>query len=733
MLEARYTSDTGPGALYQFDYPQATTSHDAKFPATSEKPDPSEDVDGSLPKPYLGLGARLSQTWMNSITLILLLVFFRMLLASRHLQADLLKGLDDVNAACKVLQASASTAVSMPHYAALVTNSVIKHGIDASVKALSGISTDLLTAVEALVLFFVNTFKSTYVCLLELAISGSIAAVADVVGQVEKIINSTLADIANDLETGVKDANTAITKISEIIVKAASLLGETITLPTVQLPQITQLRNLQIPDTFDQDLQGLQTSLNFTAVEETVDDTIRLPFERVKALVNSSFSNYSFDQNLLMVPAKETLSFCDGPSLNSTFISMEHSIVVVYRGIATSLLLFALLAIIPVVLLEWWGWRKSKANAALVSNMFGFLKPVDRLDSFFITTKPLESYLGARLSALFKTPKSKSLARWYFSYISHKQASFVLLAAVAGLLSCGLQSALVEALHRAVSSGSVNRTTQDVSALVYDTVANTSALWADHTNAQIATTQAELNADLFGWVLTSTTAVNDTLTVFTDTVVNALNATFGGTILFDPILKVLDCIILIRVRGIEQGLTWVHDHAHIDLPTIQSDALAISRNDTLDFQNSEQDDAIDGMLNKLVAAWRASIQSEVKIAGALLAVWVFIALLGLLRCLVAMRSTPKTPFSGCMVKDVRQCISRPRPASEPMGLMAQTSDETESRAGPEVSDNELPGWSRRQYYRHSTPHIVNTRALTPIIEHDSNHRSFYGVLSTIKD
>jgi len=54
-----------------------------------------------------------------------------------------------------------------------------------------------------------------------------------------------------------------------------------------------------------------------------------------------------------------------------------------------------------------------------------------------------------------------------------------------------------------------------------------------------------------------------------------LNSTFFGTPLNDPIQDVFNCLIGIKVQGIEAGLTWVHDHAKVSIPALPDNSMTL--------------------------------------------------------------------------------------------------------------------------------------------------------------
>lgn len=641
--------------LHKFEYPP--------LPGAKTKSTADEKSNTQLPTPYIQLLARLSQSWLNYWTILLLLVLFRLLFVTQHLKQSLADGQVDVNIACREVQSAASTAVSMPHYLTQGVNALIKLGIDEAVAGMSLTVRGLLTAVEALVLFFINAFKSTYLCLLKLAVGGALDVVADAVEDVGKFVNATLAEISSDIDEGISDANKAINGVASAIEKAAKLLGETIDLPTVSIPDIG---TVTIPDDFSAGLEKLKDSINLDSVQNATDAVIEYPFEKLKSLVNDTFAEYSFNQSVLSVPATEKLTFCSDAGLNKTFHAFEEAVVVSYHVLIGVLIVAALLAMVPHAWLEWERWKALVIGSSVESRAIKLAPPADSIELTTTVTHPLQSLLGIYAAKRFESQRSKNLTRWFIAYVTHSPAALVFLLGIAGLLACALQGLLLNALLRA--SPTISQDIGDVSTLVYQKLQNSSAAWANHTNGQIGIEQTVLNKELFGWVNTSTTAVNNTLNTFTDTLVGVLNDTFGGTILYTPILDVLDCIILLKIAGIEKGLTWVHDQANINLPRVAPDALGVTTADTaamLDSFDTTTTAQVQHVIDDIASLWRSSIKQEAAIAGALVCAWLLVALAGLARVLLTSKRkiASKTPFvTSCFVDDIKTCISRPRQA-----------------------------------------------------------------------
>ena len=144
---------------------------------------------------------------------------------------------------------------------------------------------------------------------------------------------------------------------------------------------------------------------------------------------------------------------------------------------------------------------------------------------------------------------------------------------------------------------------------------------------------------------TTTHSVNHTLNVFVDGMVDTLNSTFGQTILYEPILDVLNCLVLLKIEGIQKGLTWVSDHAHVDFPLMDANMFSAGASEKVSGSQNEllaqgpaqgaADDIAAAVLRVTNALYRA-IRQEAIISTCVLIIWFIILFIGIARALVLM-------------------------------------------------------------------------------------------------
>lgn len=542
--------------------------------------------------------------------------------------------------ACKGVEDVGSAMASMPYYMAQGTNEMTAAGIEKAINGLMSMLLLTVTGVEEITVFVINLLTSTYVCLLTFAIGGSLHVAIDIAETVGDFLNSTAKDVGDDLGDAVKDFQTAMNKFLGAIDDVGSFFaGKEIDTPTIDLnSSIAKLNSLQLPSGYDQDLSQLNGSIpTFAQVNNLTNRAIRLPFEEVKLLLNDSMGGkYVMNRSLFPVPKKEKLTFCsDDNGIDTFFDDLVHIEHVAKKIFLSVLIIAAILACFPMAYREIRRYRFMTERAKLIRTSN------DPMDAVYLVSRPYTSTAGMKLAEIFSSTRHRMLIRWTVAYATTVPALFVLCLAVAGLLGCLCQYLLLRAIAKEVPA-----ITQEVGAFaekVVDSLNNASIQWAVGTNAVINSTNVKINDDVFGWVNTTTGAINDTLNVFVDGMMDVLNVTFGGTILYEPVLEVLNCLVLLKITGVEKALTWVSDNAHIDFPLLANDTFSLGALDKLNNDTSSNDsilatdpdssatDEITSAVHHVTGALGRAIRQEAIISTCVLMVWILIVFIGFFR------------------------------------------------------------------------------------------------------
>lgn len=597
--------------------------------APQEAPRPTP-IQTPYLKPYLGLRARLSQIWINKWTILLLLVLVRLLFAIASTDSSLVSARREALSACTNIEKVGSTMASMPHYMASGVNELTATGVERGVHGLMTMLEMSVTAVENIVLFVVHMMTSTYLCLITLAVSGSMHAAVAIGEEISKGLNATIDEATDSIADGVSGAMDIINGIKDKLV--GPFLNQP--LPDINFDsQLQKLRDLKTPKEIDEGIKKLNESIpNFDDVQNFVDDVIRIPFEKVKGLI-TGMNNFTFDRDSLPVPQKESLNFCsEGNSINDFFDSLITMCYTARKVALGVLIVLAVLAIVPVAIMEMRRFRKMQERAEL------FRQGHEPMDVVYVASRPTSGTIGLWLGRRFGSARRQAVMRWAWAYATSVPMLFLISLGIAGLFSCFCQWLLLRQIQ--AKAPELTNQVAGFAEKVVTSLNNASMSWSGGVNSTMAKFDDELNGEILGWVNTTTEAVNGTLNTFVDKMSSSLDTAFGDTLLKDAIQEVLNCLIGLKIAGIQKGLTWVRDHAHVEFPGIQNDTLSLkalaeksdsdSAAELFNDPNGKSKEEISEAINHVIEKLMSGIRTEALISLTLLLVWLAVAIGGLI-------------------------------------------------------------------------------------------------------
>lgn len=626
--------------------------------------------------PYLGLRARLSQIWINRWTVLLLLVLVRVVILIAQLNDNVGSAKEKALSACTKVEDMGSAMASMPHYLSLGVNEMTGMGIETAVHAMVTMLDLMLQGVQGIIIFFINFLVATYVCLLTALVKGSLEAVASVTEDASKVFNRVIdraakeiGDIAGKVEDGINDLTDDIQD---------SIFGDLLPdIPEVDFSgPVKDLKDFDLdPKDFVKDVRKLNDEIpDFEEVMNLTKNAIALPFDFVREKLNESYGDYQFDRDVFPLAQKEKMTFCsDNDTINDFFRSLYDLISKARVIFIVLLVLLAVAVIIPMAWYEIKRYRRQQQHARLVA-----ANSYDPMDVVYIASRPTTSTFGIKFASRFRG-KRQVLVRWCIAYATTVPALFVLALAFAGFFSCLCQFILLEAVKSEVPA-----ITNQVGEFADDVVGSLKSVsddWAADANSVIDDLNDDINDDVLRYVKNATTAVNDTLTVFLDTMDDGLEAVFKDTILIKPIKTVLHCVIGIKIENVQDGLTWVHDHAKVDFPRFKGDIFSMGAQESVEgdselntFLASPSEvttDEVSGAVERVVRWLQDGLVKEALISTGLLLVYVIIVLIGVVRMLAGMAMREKGRAEGGM-----RYTGDDRPSMSPRGSQHEWDEPT---------------------------------------------------------
>ncbi|KAJ8111230.1 hypothetical protein ONZ43_g5671 [Nemania bipapillata] len=614
--------------------------------------------------PYLGLRSRLSQVWFNKWTVLILLVLANFLLTIGSLNDNLSDAKVKALSACTKVEDVGSAFASMPHYLSVGVNELTASTVNHAVQALMTILDMILTGIEQLILFVIGMMTDTYACLISMVVHGGLNATALAVEKTTDVVNSaidgvanTIAGSADDIQKIIDDVYSVADKVSdpgsifsrnEIMIQRGILPAKP-DLESEIVDKMNQLKDIHVDSSsWVQGLNDLNQKIpTFDDLKNLTAQAVSIPFDLIRTQLDKAYGNYSFDNSVFPVAQKESLSFCsDNDGLTKFF---EKLFKIAYDAKIAAIVILALLAIaacIPMYILEKRRWRRQNelANHA-----------VDILDYGYMYSSPLTARVGLAVSRKIgdTSEPRKIMARWFISYSTSLPALFVLSLALAGFFSCVWQGILLKTIEDEVPT--LSKEVGDFAGDVVGALTNVSQKWSNDANGVLLSFSDEINNDILGKVTNATTAVNNTLNTFLSEIDKGLNTAFGDTLFKDLVKETVRCLLGLKIESVQKGLTWVHDHAHINVPMFPSDIFSVGAADSIGSDSnlttflaspsSVTTDEITGAVDHVTNWLRNQIIQQALISTGLLLVYIVAVLLAMMRAMYILMTPSKHSFS----------------------------------------------------------------------------------------
>ncbi|KDN52862.1 hypothetical protein K437DRAFT_243012 [Tilletiaria anomala UBC 951] len=659
-------ADEKVGSLYELQTPSALS------------PGSTDQRQRNGLQPFLGLRARIFLAMLSPAILSLLFIIARLLANSADIDSRVAVAKATLMSDCQRAEDALTWMQSWPHFAAARANERTQKVVEGTVEATGKVLMLAITAVDAVLVYIVDTYRSLFLCVIELLVRGSLALVMEAVD----LFNEAVQVGANAIKAAVQASITAINDTVKGVLSIANdllkLVGQSIDIPQITTPDLSALDNVTLPSSFLTGLQDLNSSLpTLDDLRQKVDALITQPFDQLRTDVNGTINNFTFDTSLLPVPTAAPLaSFCNG--LGNTplddFARDLRKFTWLGIGIIAAI---ALLLASAIAVKEVWVWRCMRTHVQRTREAFRAAeKPSNGSRSAYLSAitqvpVPAESWLhnddslfsllqlshhpliasivlcGGRHVGL-RSKRKLDATRWYLAWLTHPAALTALAVGVVGLLTTQLQILALQAVEGHYRD-KVGATFDDAMDGMFNglnaSMRAASAQFANETNTVILQRQSDLNDVLFSWVNITTSTMNNTLNEFTDAVADIINSTFANTPLLAPVQTFVNCILLRKVAGIEQALTWIQDNAHATFPLVDDGALLLDASQQKEIMaqakgraigdSSEGGSGSGGVLGEIAGGYEKSLQKERIMFLFFVGIYVVVALVGLHAMLLA--------------------------------------------------------------------------------------------------
>lgn len=617
---------------------------------------------------YLKLNDRLSQIWLNTYTLALLLAMLKLLFFTNSIQNAIDLSENYVISHCGTIDSIYSEALNdTPHYLGIMGNYLIKEALVQSVNASLKTLSLLVYASEELLLFTIDLYLGTYACLLVSAIDGTVDVATNTTETLIGFVNSSVTAFANELDDGLEDVSAVVNKIISAASKIESLFTDNEASTSANLSKvnltIASLRNIYIPSSINDKLEQLSSNTpDFAQVKNMTKNLISVPFEKVRDeinLVNSS--NIVGNSNVLYVPtfnnSNTTSGICSSnePSIREIYKSLTTTLKIATAIFMALIALGAVCAMLPMAWNEYKLWRRlcemrnqylerqvfynaaekkdlSSDNFVQASGNMGYDVIVSHEQCFHHWNTRISkgltnvfTYFGhGKLSNLQKVK-----IQWIVAYIASERAICVLGIGLLALGVCILQFIILAILKKALHSDSSSTIDKFLNSSMVQSFEDDINVWSQQTNLYINSTETNMNQQVFGWIDTTTVSVNQTVNEMITEIDDTLADVFNGTLLYAPMKTVVGCVIENKLYMVEKAMTWIHDKAQFSLPRINASDIntAISQqqtngsSSTLSTELKDMSNDIRSALIKVLESAHKTAMWELMVALIILFIW----------------------------------------------------------------------------------------------------------------
>lgn len=641
---------------------------------------------------YLQLRDRLTQVWVNKYTLLLILAVFKLFFFSRSIVKEFNTLRQFILNNCSSIDLLYDKiAYNTPHYVGKMGNFMIEKSMEEAIKATLEVLSLIVLASEELITFIIDLYLGTYACLLVSAVDGTVEIATNTTEKLLSAVNNTVSSFANDLDDGLDD----ISKVINKILSAASEVENFFTddddedatdssnkISKVNLT-IDALRNFHIPSSINEKLEEISANTpNFDTLKNDTKNLIAEPFKYVRDKIkNVNTTDLITDStDMLYVPPLKIVSdnetgICSSnkPTINNIFDDLNKSIGEITKILIIVLLVVALLAILWECWQEYKQWILLRNLRNNYQNNFDFWyndckhdafdeasnsyddnslsieketswpaeKKFDILSTYQQTFHRWQTLFANTLTRVFtincKDKLRAEKIQWFVAYITSERVLFMLGIGLLGILISCFQLIVLAVLKKEL---------QNVKALEHD-ISNSHAmktfkqdmqLWSIEGNNYINNTESNINTEIFGWVETTTTSINDTVNTMITGIDHTLADIFNGTLLYHPMQTVVKCVIEDKLYAVEKAMTWIHEKAHLSIPRINDTQIVqLIANNSTNSTNSvtlENDNKsamhqvitnifqeMHLMLLKIVKTYHDSIMAELLISTCIIALW----------------------------------------------------------------------------------------------------------------
>ena len=522
---------------------------------------------------------------------------------------------------------------------------------------------------QGIVTFLIDSYKSLYLCLFQFLLRGTLALIIEATTRTQQYLGTVTGGIADGIQASINAANQAATgavsAANTIINGANSFINNipqvclpgvactprpnpisTLNPPTLTGFDVAQIRNFNIPDTFQQQVIALNSTLpTLDQLRSRLDQLIGVPFDTVRAQMNTTFAQVSsqIGNVTLPVPAVRTVEFCSG--MDMSFIdTLAHDLTRVANICIGVLVACAALVVLSNAVRIWLQYRRLARATQVVRASWGAHSASFQLTQrslLTLDTQMRHPFAWRVLNAATRTahlaPATRDRLAWFLACVLHPSALTCLAVGLAGLLLVCIQLLALRPIQARIAHETETLAAAVTSALASaanSALAGDSAAYARAANAALGGVRTTLDTQLFAWVDTAAGALNATVVEYYADAQAGVTAAFGNSTLFAAAAsQLLDCVLGSKVNTVSAAAAFLKANLHIALPTVPDDVLLLSPALLDQVSKPVADAAVGGddggLFGSLLNRYLTSLRGELIMFGVILGIWFLVVLIAL--------------------------------------------------------------------------------------------------------
>lgn len=369
-----------------------------------------------------------------------------------------------------------------------------------------------VSVVENVLVWLISMYKSTYRCLLGLAVRSILSVVTQIAEPIQKVAQG-------------------VTSFLHLDDSASYILGWTESLNTTQHKIEEWFKN-------DDALIRSWTDPPFNALQGQLNATLSAWQPRSLMMTNITTTTSQFQQQP-----------CQSDQLLSAINQVEHELTYfIYIALGVLVGLVVVCTVVNLVAIRLRHHQVAQARSLCLRQ--------HQTEKHAAIQDVLDRYIWITTTIMLSWQKRKQRLHQLFHFMSHPIVVYCLVVGVAGVCMAHGLAWLIESKTQQVYAEFAAKT----QAWTVDATAqwtNTASHQFTSINGWLNETELDLNNHAFSVIKSSAMAVNDTLSNVVDQIHTLIQTVLGGTLLETPAKELTQCLLLTKIENIEQGLTWI--------------------------------------------------------------------------------------------------------------------------------------------------------------------------------